>query len=267
MLRAPAAAAVAALALAPAAAGQEAGLTGTYDPAASGPAVAVVVGAPGAVAPAVVVRRPGVPVVRYEGAWSPALDGERLAYVDAEGVRVVRWRTGEEIARLDGPFAKPALDWPRLAYVRLAPAGRRLDLIDLRTGLRRVVTGVGPGSDLGRPALAAGLIAWHTAAGRRSELRVSSVARLGRGRLIASSVTGLQVNPSLGGGRVLWVEQAGSDSYLRLRALRGGPVRTLATVPGARRFLWSTALGARTAYVTRWTPNQGRGLVLARRWR
>ena len=32
-------------------------------------------------------------------------------------------------------------------------------------------------------------------------------------------MTGLQVNPSLAGSRILWVEQAASTSYLRLRAI------------------------------------------------
>jgi len=253
-----------ALLAAPAAA-QDAGLRGTSDPSASGRAVAVTVH--GAGGPAVVVRAPGRAPVRFDGASWPALDGPRLAYVDGDGVRVVDWRTGTEIVRLDGPAAKPALDWPRLAYVRLAPAGRRLDLIHLPTGRRRVVTGVGPGTDLGRPTLAGGLIAYHVAAGRRSEIRLTSVARLGRGRLVASAVSGLQISPSIAYGRILWVEQSGSTSYLRLRRLGGGAVRTLASVRGARRILWTSALGARVAYATRWAAAQGRGRVISRRWR
>lgn len=268
MLRPLAAAAVVAAGLGAAAApalAQDSGLRGTYDPAAWARTVAVgVLDADGS---AVVVRAPGRAPVRYEDARAPALDGERLAYVDDAGVRVVLWRTGEEVARVDGPLAKPALDWPRLAYVRITRAGQRLELAHLRTGSRRSVTAVGRGTDLGRPALRDGLIAWHVAAGRRSELRLTTVSRLGRGRLVASSVSGLQVNPSLAAGRILWVEQAGSTSYLRLRAVSGGRVRTLARVPGPRRILWTTALGQRIAHVTRWDPARGRGRVIARRWR
>ncbi len=260
---------VAALALlgltASAALGQGQGVSGVHDPAASGRVVAVaVLGADG---PAVVVRSPGAPPVRYEGARSPALDGGLLAYADATGLRVVRWRTGEEVARLDGPFTKPAIDWPRLAYVRVGRSGQRLGLFDARTRRGRTVASVGRGTDLGRPALRGGFIAWHVAAGRRSEIRVASVRRPTGGRLVASSVTGLQVNPSLASGRILWVEQAASTSYLRLRRLSGGPIRTLVTVRGPGRILWTTALGAGRAYVTRWAPTRGRGEVISRRAR
>jgi hypothetical protein len=250
---------------APSAAGQQSGLSGAYDPAASGRAVAVGVLDVGG--PAVVVRRPGVPPVRYEGARAPALDGERLAYVDASGLRVVRWRTGEELARLTGPLTKPALDWPRIAYVRVTPSGQRLEVSRLTTGGSRLVASAGRGTDLGRPALRGGLIAWHVAAGRRSEIRLTSVARLGRGRVVAASVTGLQVNPSLSSGRILWVEQAASSSYLRLQRIAGGRVRTLATLNSPNMILWTTALGARRAYVTRWAPTRGRAQVVSRAWR
>ncbi len=259
-----AAALVAAVAAAPAA-GQEFGLRGAYDPSASGRLVAT--GVLDGAGPAVVVRAPGRPDVRIEGARAPALDGARLAYVDDAGLRVVAWRDGTELARVDGPLAKPALDWPHLAYVRIGPAGQRLEIVNLVSGVRRNVARVGRGADLGRPAVRGGLLAWHRAAGRWSELRVTSVARLGAGRVVATSVTGIQVNPSLAAGRVLWVEHAASTSYLRLRALGGGPVRTLAAVRGPKDILWTTALGANRAYVTRWSPALGRGRVVSRGWR
>jgi len=249
----------------PLASAQESGLAGAYDPAASGRAVAT--GVLEATGPAVLVRAPGVPPVRYVGGRSPALDGARLAFVDATGLRVVRWRTGEELARLDGPLVKPALDGPRIAYVRITPTGQRLELTDLTTGRTRLVARAGRGVDLGRPALRGGLIAWHRAAGRRSEIRLTSAARLGPGRVIASSVTGLQVNPSLSSGQILWVEQAASSSYLRIRKVAGGRVRTLATLNSPNLILWTTALGANRAYVTRWAPTRGRAQVVSRAWR
>ncbi|WP_217914032.1 hypothetical protein [Miltoncostaea marina] len=251
----------------PAAAQAPSGLSGAFDPAASGAHVAVA--GSGAAGPVVLVRRPGGPPLRYEDARSPAIDGERLAYVDSAGVRLVAWRSGQELGRVDGArLMKPALDWPDLAYVRRTRTGGQvLELVNLVTRRTRVVARVGRHVDLGRPALRGGLIAWHVAAGRWSEIRVSPVRRLTRGRVIATSVTGLQVNPSLAQGRVAWVEHAGSDSFLRIRAVRGGPVRTLLSQRGARRILWTTALGASRAYVTRWNVNRGRGEVVGRRWR
>ncbi len=262
--RAVLALAVALVAAAPAVA-QSPGLSGSYDPSASGRLLAF--GVYDAAGPAVIVRAPGQVPVRFEAARSPALDGERLAYVDATGIRVVAWRTAAEITRVDGALAKPALDWPHLAYVRAVPSGQRLEVVDLRTGTARLVASAGRGADLGRPAIRGGLIAWHRAAGRRSELRVTSVARLGPGRIVATSVSGLQANPSLADGRILWVEHAGSGSYLRLRRVSGGAIRTLASLGGPDRILWTTALGARRAYATRWDPAAGRAAVISRRWR
>ena len=85
--------------------------------------------------------------------------------------------------------------------------------------------------------------------------------------MLASSVTGLQINPSIARGRILWVEQAGSSSYLHIRRLAGGRVRTLTTLRGPSRFLWTTALAGRTAYATRWNPVSGRAELISRRWR
>lgn len=239
---------------------------GEFDPAASGRILAVAVSDPAGAA--VVVRAPSAAPVRYDGARSPALDGDVLAYADDEGVRVVRWRTGEELARLPGMLTKPAIDFPLVAYVRLVPGGgQRLELRNVTNGAIRVVAQVARGFDLGRPALRNGQIAWHVAAGRRSQIRLGPVNGSRPSRVVASSVTGLQVNPSLAYGRIAWVEQTGSISALRIRAIRGGPVRTLNTLRGPNRILWTTALGLRTAYVTRWNPVNGRAEMLARRWR
>ncbi|MBJ7455353.1 MAG: hypothetical protein JHC74_04770 [Thermoleophilia bacterium] len=246
--------------------GQSATTQGEYDPAASGRILAVSVS--DAVGAAVVVRAPSVAPVRYDGGRAPALEGELLAYADDAGVRVVRWRTGEELARLPGTLTKPAIDYPLVAYVRIvAGGGQRLELRNVVNGAIRVVAQAGRGSDLGRPALRNGQIAWHVAAGRRSQIRLAPANGSRPSRLIAESVTGLQVNPSLAHGRIAWVEQAGSISALRLRAIRGGPVRTLTTLRGPNRILWTTALGLRTAYVTRWNPINGRAEIVSRPWR
>jgi hypothetical protein len=213
------------------------------------------------------VRPATLPEVRFAGGRSPALDGDLLAYADDLGVRVVRWRTGEEVARLDGPLAKPAIAYPRVAYVRAVAGGQRLEVRNLATGAVRVAARGGPGVDIGRPALRGGLIAWHVAAGRRSQIRLGPADGSRRSRVVASSVTGLQVNPSLAYGHILWVEQAGSISALRLRRIGGGRVTTLNTLRGPNRILWTTALGLRTAYATRWNPVNGRAEIISRRWR
>ena len=68
--------------------------------------------------PAVVVR-PRRPAGAVRGRALPVADGDLLAYADAAGIRVVNWRTGQEMLRLpapDGTLTKPALDWPLVAY-------------------------------------------------------------------------------------------------------------------------------------------------------
>ena len=213
------------------------------------------------------MRPPGAPPVGFAGGRSPSLDGDLLAYADPAGIRVVRWTTGEQVARIDGPYDAPALDWPLLAYrVQDAAGTERIDLADLTTGARQPVTGAGPNADLGRPALRGGLIAWHVASGRRSSVRLRPVVGGRRSKRIATSVTGLVVNPSLEAGNILWVEQGGVISYLRLRRISGGRVRTLATLRGPSDILWTTALGDVSAYATRWNPTAGRARVIRRTW-
>ena len=49
------------------------------------------------------------------------LSGEYLAYVDAGGIRVVRWaRRNAGVARGTWSVSRPALDWPNLAFVSAA---------------------------------------------------------------------------------------------------------------------------------------------------
>ena len=246
----------------------QSGASGVYDPAAWDGIVAVTTSAPGGT-PAVAVRVPGQAPVRFDGGQSPALDGDLLAYADAAGIRVVNWRTGQEALRIPGApgtLTKPAIDWPLVAYVRVLPRSQRLEIVNAATGRSRLYTRTTGATDLGRPALRNGVIAWHVAAGRRSEIRVGRVGRRGY-RVLASSVTGLQINPSIARGRILWVEQAGSSSYLHIRRLAGGRVRTLTTLRGPSRFLWTTALASHTAYATRWNPISGRAELISRRWR
>jgi hypothetical protein len=242
---------------------------GGFDPAAWGEVVAEARVDPLA-GPSVQVRPPGAPPIGFAGGRSPALQGDLLAFADAAGIRVVRWTTGEQIARLDGPYDAPAIEWPLVAFraVNPATAAEFIEVADLTTGERRGIAGARPNADLGRPALRGGLIAWHIATGRRSQIRLRPVAAgPQRSKVIASSRSSLLVNPSLARGRVLWVEQIGPISHLRLRRVSRGGVRTLATLRGPSEILWTTALGDTQAYATRWNPTTGRARVVRRSWR
>jgi hypothetical protein len=256
--------ALAALAAATPAVAQAATPQGRFDPAVAGKVLAVTeIGPAGS---DVIVRAPGRPDVRVPGSRSPALDFDLLAYTDGAGINVIRWTTGEQIARVAGDVDQAAIDWPRVAYVRRTRSGERLEMLNLVSGHPVTLSRAGPLVDIGRPALRDGYVAWHRASGQLSEVRVRPV-RGGRSRVISSSRSGLVVNPALSSGRVLWVEQFGQISYLRLRRVRGGPVRTLTTLLGPSSILWTTALGPHTAFATRWNPFTGRARVIHRAWR
>jgi hypothetical protein len=241
---------------------------GGFDPAAWGDVVAEARIDPLA-GPSVQVHPPGAPPIGFAGGRSPSLQGDLLAYADPAGIRVVRWTTGEQIARLDGPYDAPAIEWPLVAFRVQDPSGAEfLEVADLTTGERRGIAGARPNADLGRPALRGGLIAWHLSTGRRSQIRLRPLAAgLQRSKVIASSRSSLVVNPSLARGRILWVEQIGAISHLRLRRVSRGGVRTLATLRGPSEILWTTALGDTQAYATRWNPTSGRARVVRRSWR
>jgi hypothetical protein len=213
----------------------------------------------------VLVEPQGESSVAVSGATSPALDGDFLAYGDAEGIKVIDWRTRDLVARVDGPVAKPALDWPLLAYVRTGTERKRLivaDFSDPSAPVRQRIASLKRRDDLGRPALEAGRIAWHKVTRKGSEVLLEMLAS-GRRRRIAHSKISVQTNPSLTRRRILWVEQRAKSARLRVRRLDRAGTRTIYKVEGRDRRLWTTALVGRTAYVTRWRPGTG-GSTLVR---
>ena len=148
------------------------------------------------------------------------------------------------------------------------------------------------GAELGRPALQGGRVAFHVI-GRTSRIIVADLAS-GNARTARQERRALLLNPSLQGGRLLYVRAVYSRQELRL-----GPVtrrsprkdrRLWSTVPTGRRdaghepgdihkqhghphrlwkrpprgasfTLWTTALGDDAAYVTRLRQIAGRPLV------
>ena len=141
--------------------------------------------------------RPGRPDVRVPGSRSPALDLDLLAYTDGAGINVIRWTTGEQIARVAGDVDQAAIDWPRIAYVRRTGAGRAPG--DAQPGDRapRHAVARRAAVDIGRPALRDGYVAWHRASGPRlSEVRAGPPRARRALEVISSSRRGLVVNPS-----------------------------------------------------------------------
>jgi hypothetical protein len=209
-----------------------------------------------------VVVRPTNPIV-YWRASSPSLDGDLLAYRDRAGIRVVRWRTRRQVARIRGPVSKPALDWPLLAFRREAQGKRYLMLRNLKTGRsRRIATVSGY---LGRPSLRSGRLAWHVT-GRRSSAVYLQTLSTGRRRTISSSRIQSLSNPSLNPWRIVWVAESSGLVRLRLRSISGGRTRTIAQRRSRGQSYWTTALGRGVAYWTRWSLGTRRANIVKLRY-
>ncbi len=203
--------------------------------------------------------RDGTPIPPVPGAAAPAVDGGLLAYHDAQGVKVIEWRTGNLVARVDGQVAKPALDWPLLAFVRTDSTYKRLvvaDYTDPAAPVERVIVRISAGNDLGRPSLAAGRIAWHKLTATSSTIYAQLLAT-GRRSVIARSSVLVLANPSITSTRIVWVRQSSRSCMLRMRRWASPAVRRIYRTTGSTRLLWTTALTGRTAYVSRWSLSTG----------
>lgn len=237
--------------------------TGQRDPSVSREVIAYTDARDGATD--VVVLASGAPPVVFPGGRLPSLAGDVLAYVDDAGIRVVLWRTGQEVGRVTGRVDKPALSGPRLAYVETIGSRQRLLVRNLTTNVVRIIARVGPAIDLGRPALLGQIIAWHESGGDRNHVLLRSLAG-GRTWIIASgSRSGLQANPALSAGYIAWVEGRAERSSVLIRKLPNGPVRRVASTSGPTFHFWNTAIEAGKVWVTRWTLGSNRSRVLAYR--
>jgi hypothetical protein len=231
--------------------------------------------------PRVVVRpTDGSPAVVFPDAESPALHRGVLAYEDAAGIRVVRWRTGQELKRLSGRLQEPALEWPWLVYRRYyghyrARANRpdhggheryTLHLFNLEDGTRLVLARQPDGVEIGRPSIAAGRIAWHVTRPTGSSIVLYRIATEAKLTLLRSRI-GLLSNPALASTRIAWVRDLPDGSTLFVRKLGGGPAKRLASVsrPRTDLWFWTTELYGDTAYVTRWDTKRGISRILRTR--
>jgi hypothetical protein len=204
----------------------------------------------------VVVREGKTVVAEFAPGQEPSLDGELLAYRTGGGVRVVRWGTGEEITFVAGA-TRPALSWPRIAYNQArADGGSDIWLQNLAKGGRRRIAGGGPKANLGRPAIAGTYVAWQSVAPTGSRIGLEEIVS-GKRRIAARTKIGLLAHPSLSGGRLLWVDQRRGGSKLRVWTIGARAARTLAHTERTGRIFWTTALSARTAYLTRWFSGKG----------
>ena len=218
------------------------------DPTRSGSAIAYTKRLDGV--KSVVVRVSGIDRYTAPGE-SPSLDGDRLAYADADGVHVVDWRTPGTPVLIEGA-SKPALDWPRIVYLRVADDGtKRLWLEDLSDDTRRGLMTVSATTDVGRAAIAGDRIAWHTANRAGSSIFLHRISDGSRKRFRRSRIA-LLAFPAITPWRIVWVEQRPVSTYLRVHRFGFRQVTTVARSDRRSVRYWTTELYERHAYFTRW---------------
>ena len=121
-------------------------------------------------------------------------------------------RSGASPARTS---RSPALDWPRtrLRPARL-PVRHALYVRNLTTGKVTLYATVRLPTDLGRPSLRHGRLAWHTATRQESKIMVVTLAS-GARRTMATTRIGLLGNPSLYRTKVVWVDARFGVTFLK----------------------------------------------------
>jgi hypothetical protein len=224
----------------------------------------------------------------------PAVGGDRIAWI-ADGAIEVRAATGEQS---EITLAAPGADALAVSANWVAWRTRvQFDDIILAVSLaapgeapRQLASQRGPGQ-LGRPSLAGDLLLYHRVKPTSSQLEAIDLAS-GGGSVLRRETRALLLNPSALGDRLLYVRSVYSRQQLRLGGLRR--TRTArdrviySTVPTGRRdagyepgaehhrhghprkmwkrprkgvqdTLWSTALAADAAYVTRVRQQTGAG--------
>jgi hypothetical protein len=207
----------------------------------------------------VLLQPAGESAVTIPSGSEPSVDGDLVAYADSHGVKVVNWRTGSPVAQVDGAVAKPALDWPLLAYVRTGPTYKRLivaDYTDPAAPTHQEIARAQVRNDLGRPSLRAGRIAWHKVTSVSSRIYVRTFAT-GKRTVVARSQVSLLADPSLSSTRIVWVTQSSRACTLRTRRFDSRTVKRIYRTTGTTRLLSTTALTGRTAYVTQWSLKTG----------
>jgi hypothetical protein len=200
----------------------------------------------------VVVRPAAGGQITYPDATEPSLSGPFLAYRDSAGIRVVRWADGAEVRRIASPnVSKPALNWPRLAFVRRASPYERLYVRNLTSSKVTLYATVRLPTDLGRPSLRHGRLAWHTATRKESKIMVLTLAS-GARRTMARTRIGLLGNPSVYRTKVVWVDARFGVTFLKQGWLTSSRRVVLARLQSRTVSYWTTSVASNAAYMTRW---------------
>lgn len=211
-------------------------------------------------AASVVVRTNTGEFFSFPGGTTPSISGDFLAYADPGGIRIVRWRTGEQVGRIDGAANRPALSGLRLAYVLRTATSRRLVVRELATGRVRIIARVPVGMDLGRPSLWGADVVWHEVDGASHRILRHTVGSR-RVSVLAQSSRRLELrDPVIGHGRVAWIV---ADAEFTSIWVRGGDgrQRRVATAVGPELTYTNFTIGQRRILASRWGLLNGRAQI------
>lgn len=245
-------------------------------------------GDPSAAAADLAWQRPGVGGFLSRGGIVTPIPGSDPAI----GGALVAWHVGPAVTVAARDTLAPVLQQTMPGVQKLAVsdrwlvwrAGREIRVLPLSDPSRSaLVVKARRAAELGRPALGGDLVVYHRASATGSWLSAVDVAT-GKRRRLRFAQDALLLNPSLLGTRLLYVRESRCSQELRLGPLGGGKERVLVRLPslagqdrgherrhtsqGARlpcphrpepttRMLWTTALSAKTAYVTVLRPRRG----------
>jgi hypothetical protein len=186
------------------------------------------------------------------------LGGSWVAWRNQDRVTVARRATLAPIESLSIPGArKLAISDRWLVYRR--QRGDREEMIARAvqgSPRTRLIGAVRFPAQLGRPAIDGNLVVFHTASGGESVL-VGVNLRTGRRTTLRRSTRAQYLNPAVAGSRLLYVFVGGCTQQLRLGSLNARrPERVLLRIgcSSTPDQLWTTALSAGAAYLTRLSP-------------
>jgi hypothetical protein len=229
------------------------------------------------------LRRNATPAEQLPGEY-PAIGGGLIAW-RAGNVITVSDRTSQATVMQETVPGVRQLAVARQWLVYRTPTQIRAQAIGSTSPSALVVETKRPGT-LGRPSLGVDLVVFHRAMGDGGSWLTGVNVASGKRLLLRSSRSALLLNPSVEGGRLLYVRVSRCSQQLVLGPLRGQGGTVLYTLPplagqdaghdpghttqGERhpcpghpkptaRMLWTTALSATTAYVTILRPQAGGG--------
>ena len=212
----------------------------------------------------------------------PAVGGGLVAWREGDLVRVVRRSDFAPVTQVAVPRANAlAVSAHWLAYRTSGPRGDRLAVRRLPAAkTERVVAAAAGATTLGRPSLDGDGLVFHVDSPRASRIVFANLVR-GRTRTVRRSRAEQLTNPSLAGGRLLYVRVSSTAQRLERGLLdrpatdrplaRAGPtaLRDRGYEPGHSRVtrtptprrsptaFWTTALAPRSAYLTLLPPRGG----------